>query len=190
MRPPPSAIKITDAAAERFKSLLVKHDQPPAGLRIGVKAKGCSGLSYVIDYADEKGPNDEVVQDKGVTIFIDPRATMFIIGSEVDYVEDKLQSGFVFRIRTKRAAAAAASCSTSDDASIACKKQHPGRRTGVFLLGPENAVVLGQESPTANLPHASARRHVQYRKSRHRPQVSADRGAHSHASGAVASAGR
>ncbi|HEY7690143.1 MAG TPA: iron-sulfur cluster assembly accessory protein [Dongiaceae bacterium] len=97
MRPLPSAIKITDAAAERFKSLLVKRDHPPAGLRISVKAKGCSGLSYVIDYADEKGPNDEVVQDKGVTIFIDPRATMFIIGTEVDYVEDKLQSGFVFK---------------------------------------------------------------------------------------------
>jgi iron-sulfur cluster assembly protein len=97
MRPLPSAIKITDAAAERFKSLLVKRDRPPAGLRISVKAKGCSGLSYVIDYADEKGPNDEVVQDKGVTLFIDPRATMFIIGTEVDYVEDKLQSGFVFK---------------------------------------------------------------------------------------------
>ena len=97
MHPTPSPIKITDAAAERFKSLLVKRDQPPAGLRISVKAKGCSGLSYVIDYADEKGPNDEVVQDKGVTIFIDPRATMFIIGTEVDYVEDKLQSGFVFK---------------------------------------------------------------------------------------------
>ncbi len=97
MRPTPNAIKITDAAAERFKSLLVKRDQAPAGLRISVKAKGCSGLSYVIDYADEKGPNDEVVQDKGVTIFIDPRATMFIIGTEVDYVEDKLQSGFVFK---------------------------------------------------------------------------------------------
>ncbi|HEX6093395.1 MAG TPA: iron-sulfur cluster assembly accessory protein [Dongiaceae bacterium] len=97
MRPTPNAIKITAAAAERFKSLLVKRDQPPAGLRISVKAKGCSGLSYVIDYADEKGPNDEVVQDKGVTIFIDPRATMFIIGTEVDYVEDKLQSGFVFK---------------------------------------------------------------------------------------------
>jgi iron-sulfur cluster assembly protein len=97
MRPTLSPIKITDAAAERFKSLLVKREQPPAGLRISVKAKGCSGLSYVIDYADEKGPNDEVVQDKGVTLFIDPRATMFIIGTEVDYVEDKLQSGFVFK---------------------------------------------------------------------------------------------
>ena len=72
MRPTPNAITITDAAAERVKSLLVKRDQPPAGLRISVKAKGCSGLSYVIDYADEKGPHDEVVQDKGVTIFIDP----------------------------------------------------------------------------------------------------------------------
>jgi iron-sulfur cluster assembly protein len=97
MRPAPSPIKLTDAAAERFKALLGKGDRSAAGLRISVKTKGCSGLSYVIDYVDGKGPNDEVVQDKGVTIFIDPRATMFILGTEVDYVQDKLQSGFVFR---------------------------------------------------------------------------------------------
>ena len=97
MRKPPSAITLTEAAADRVKALLTRHDSAAAGLRIGVKSKGCSGLSYSIEYADAKGPHDEVVEDKGVTIFIDPKATMFILGSEVDYVEDKLQSGFVFR---------------------------------------------------------------------------------------------
>jgi len=97
MRRALSPIKLTDAAAERVKALLSRREAPAAGLRIGVKAKGCSGLSYTIEYADAKGPLDEVVEDKGVTIFIDPKATLFIIGSEVDYVEDKLQSGFVFR---------------------------------------------------------------------------------------------
>ena len=97
MRPTLSPIKITDAAAERFKSLLVKREQPPAGLRISVKAKGCSGLSYTIEYADEKSKFDEVVEDKGVTVLIDPKATLFILGTEMDYVEDKLQSGFVFK---------------------------------------------------------------------------------------------
>jgi iron-sulfur cluster assembly protein len=87
---------LTDAAAERVKELLACRNGA-AGLRIGVKSKGCSGLSYSIEYADAKGPLDEVVEDKGVTIFIDPKATLFILGSEVDYVEDKLQSGFVFR---------------------------------------------------------------------------------------------
>jgi iron-sulfur cluster assembly protein len=97
MRKPLSPIKLTDAAADRVKTLLARRAAPAAGLRIGVRAKGCSGLSYTIEYADAKGPHDEVVEDKGVTIFIDPKATLFIIGSEVDYVEDKLQSGFVFR---------------------------------------------------------------------------------------------
>lgn len=97
MRRPLSPITLTDAAADRVKALLARHTDAAAGLRIGVKSKGCSGLSYSIEYADTKGPHDEVVEDKGVTIFIDPKATMFILGSEVDYVEDKLQSGFVFR---------------------------------------------------------------------------------------------
>lgn len=97
MRKPLSPITITVAAAERVRALLARRDAPAAGLRIGVKTKGCSGLSYTVEYADSKGPHDDVVEDKGVTIFIDPKAAMFILGSEVDYVEDKLQSGFVFR---------------------------------------------------------------------------------------------
>lgn len=97
MRKRLSPITLTDAAAERVKALLARRAGAAAGLRIGVKTKGCSGLSYTVEYAEAKGPHDEVVEDKGVTIFIDPKATMFIIGSQVDYVEDKLQSGFVFR---------------------------------------------------------------------------------------------
>jgi iron-sulfur cluster assembly protein len=94
-RPPP--IHITDAAAEKIKQLLAKRGKPSAGIRIGIRTKGCSGLSYTLEYADAKGPFDEVVDDKGVTILIDPKATLFIIGTEMDYAEDKLESGFVFR---------------------------------------------------------------------------------------------
>ncbi len=94
----PTVITLTEAAANRVKQLVAQREgDRPLGLRVGVKSKGCSGLSYSVEYADAKGQHDEVVVDKGVTVFIDPKATMFILGSEMDYVEDKLQSGFVFR---------------------------------------------------------------------------------------------
>jgi iron-sulfur cluster assembly protein len=91
------AMTVTAAAAERIQALLAKRGKPSVGIRVGVRSRGCSGLTYTLEYADEKGKFDEVVQDKGVTILIDPKATMFIIGTEMDYVEDKLQSGFTFR---------------------------------------------------------------------------------------------
>src|SRR5216683_2051165 len=85
------AMMVTEAAAGRIQALLAKRGKPSVGIRIGVRSRGCSGLTYTLEYADEK------VQDKGVTILIDPKASMFIIGTEMDYVEDKLQSGFTFR---------------------------------------------------------------------------------------------
>ena len=88
---------MTDAAAERVQALLASAASPRSGCAIGVRSRGCSGLSYTLEYADEKGKFDEVVEDKGVTILVDPKAVMFIIGTEMDYVEEKLQSGFVFR---------------------------------------------------------------------------------------------
>jgi iron-sulfur cluster assembly protein len=87
---------LTDAAAERVKQLMAKATKPIVGLRVGVKAQGCSGMSYYVEYAEEKKKFEEVIQDKGVTLLIDPAATMFLIGSEMDYKEDKLQSGFTF----------------------------------------------------------------------------------------------
>ena len=96
------AMMVTEAAAERIQALLAKRGKPSVGIRVGVRARGCSGLTYTLEYADEKGKFDEVVQDKGVTILIDPKATMFIIGTEMDYVDDKLQSGFTFRNPTEK----------------------------------------------------------------------------------------
>ena len=90
-------ITITDAAAAQVQALLDKRGKPSAGIRIGVRSKGCSGLSYTIEYADEINEFDEKMTDKGVTILIDPKATMFILGTEMDYVEEKMQTGFVFR---------------------------------------------------------------------------------------------
>ena len=91
------AMTVTEAAAQRIQALLAKRGKPSLGIRVGVRSRGCSGLTYTLEYADEKGKFDEVVQDKGITILIDPKASMFIIGTEMDFVEDKLQSGFTFR---------------------------------------------------------------------------------------------
>lgn len=91
-------LTLTDAAADRVKRLMAKApaDQPVLGLRIGVKTKGCSGLSYVVEYAKEQRKFEDMVEDKGVRLFIDPTAIMFLIGTTMDYKEDKFQTGFVF----------------------------------------------------------------------------------------------
>ena len=90
-------ITITEAAAGRVKELLAGRGKPSAGIRIGVSTKGCSGMTYTLEFADEKTPFDEVVEEQGVTVLIDPKATMFILGTEMDYVEEDMSSGFVFR---------------------------------------------------------------------------------------------
>jgi iron-sulfur cluster assembly protein len=91
-----AAMSVTDAAAARVNLLLEQRGRPSYGVRVGVRSAGCSGLSYTLEYADEKAEFDEVVEENGVTILIDPKASMFLIGTEMDYVEDKLKSGFVF----------------------------------------------------------------------------------------------
>jgi len=96
-RPKPAAITVTPAAVARVRELLEKRGKPSAGIRIGIRSKGCSGLSYTIEYADEPGVGDESVVLDGVTVLIDPKASLFIFGTEMDFVEEKLQSGFVFR---------------------------------------------------------------------------------------------
>ncbi len=92
--PPP--IRLTEAAAQRVRDICAGSDKPIVGLRIGISTKGCSGLSYTMEYAESVDPLDQVVEDKGAKLLIDGRATLYLIGAEVDYVEDKLQSGFVF----------------------------------------------------------------------------------------------
>jgi iron-sulfur cluster assembly protein len=89
-------ITLTESAAERVRRLMEASDKPVLGLRVGVKTRGCSGLSYFVEYAEDQKRFEDAVEDKGVKIFIDPTAVMFLIGSEMDYVEDKFQTGFVF----------------------------------------------------------------------------------------------
>jgi iron-sulfur cluster assembly protein len=95
-RPRPQAMTVTPAAAERVKALIEGRGKPTVGIRIGVRSKGCSGLSYTLEFADKQEPMDEVVDTSGIKLLIDPKASLFLIGTEMDYAEEKLKSGFVF----------------------------------------------------------------------------------------------
>jgi iron-sulfur cluster assembly protein len=87
---------LTDSAVSQIKNLLKKRGKPSVGIRIGVKSGGCSGLKYFVEYADEKGKYDEVVQDQDITILIDPKALMYLLGTQMDYVSEQFKSGFTF----------------------------------------------------------------------------------------------
>lgn len=92
----PAAISITDKAAEHIQAMLAARGKPSEGIRVGIRTRGCSGLSYTIEYADEVNKYDEVVEEKGVKVLIDPKAIMFLLGTEMDFVEEKFKSGFTF----------------------------------------------------------------------------------------------
>jgi iron-sulfur cluster assembly protein len=96
-RPRPKAVTLTDAAAERVREIMANAEKDYVGLRVGVKNGGCAGQEYTFAYAEEVDPLDEVVEDKGVTILIESKAILFLIGSEIDYETSKLSSKFVFR---------------------------------------------------------------------------------------------
>ncbi|HEY2048770.1 MAG TPA: iron-sulfur cluster assembly accessory protein [Caulobacteraceae bacterium] len=95
-RPRPKVVTLTDAAAERVREIMAKAEKPYAGLRVGVKNGGCAGQEYVLEYAETADPLDEVVEDKGVRILIEPKAVLFLLGSEIDYEVTRLASKFVF----------------------------------------------------------------------------------------------
>ena len=93
---PAPIITMTDSAIERAKRLMADAEAGVAGLRVGISTRGCSGLSYVVEYATEQRQFEEVIERDGLRIFIDPAATMFLIGSEMDYQEGQFQTGFTF----------------------------------------------------------------------------------------------
>ncbi len=92
----PKSISLTDRAAERIKHIMSRAETPKIGVRLGVKNGGCAGMEYTMDYADARDPLDEVVEDKGVMILIEPKAVLFLLGTEMDYEEGVMSSGFIF----------------------------------------------------------------------------------------------
>jgi iron-sulfur cluster assembly protein len=92
-----SPISLTPAAADRVRSIMASQGEGAVGLRIGVKPTGCSGFSYKLDFAKEVGPADEVIDAEGLKVLIDPMAVMYVLGTELDWVEDRLGAQFVFR---------------------------------------------------------------------------------------------
>jgi iron-sulfur cluster assembly protein len=95
-RPRPQVMRLTDAAAQRISELTQRADSEIVGLRVGVKNGGCAGQSYTVEYAHDVRPTDEVVEDKGVKILVDPKAVLFLLGTEMDYKVDKMSAQFIF----------------------------------------------------------------------------------------------
>ena len=93
----PKVVTLSERAAERVREIMDRADKPYAGLRVGVKNGGCAGQEYVLEYAEAANPLDEVVEDKGVTILVEPKAVLFLIGTEIDYEVNRLSAKFVFR---------------------------------------------------------------------------------------------
>jgi len=89
-------LSLTDRAAERIKAIMADADGPIAGLRVGVRNGGCAGMSYTMEYAEAAKPGEDVVEDRGVRVFVDPKAVLFLLGTEMDFTTTKLASQFVF----------------------------------------------------------------------------------------------
>ena len=91
------AITLSNSAANRIKEIMSKDEKCSLGVRVGVKSGGCAGMSYIMEYAKEINPNDEVIEDKGVKVFIDAGAIMYLLGTEMDYKKEEFSSNFIFK---------------------------------------------------------------------------------------------
>ena len=90
-------ISLSDNAAVRIKEIMSKAEKGLVGLRVGVKSGGCAGMSYIMEYTKEVKPNDEIIEDKGVKLFVDPGAIMYLLGTEMDYKKEQFSSSFIFK---------------------------------------------------------------------------------------------
>ena len=118
-------MRITDAAASRVREIIAGKTSPLAGLRVGVKNGGCAGMSYTMEFAQEQAKFDEVIEDKGVKILIDPKAILFLLGTEMDFETTKLSSGFVFRNPNQTSACGCGESVAITPADAAALHAHP-----------------------------------------------------------------
>ncbi len=114
----PKAVRLSDAAAARISEIMANAEGKYAGVRVGVTNGGCAGMSYTMDYAEDTKPFEEVVEDKGVKVFIDPKALMFLLGTEVDFVRERMGARFVFKNPNQTAA-----CGCGESVSITPVKE-------------------------------------------------------------------
>ena len=90
-------ITLSDSAANRIKQIMSLDTNKSLGVRVGVKSGGCAGMSYIMEYAKEVNPNDEIIEDKGVKVFVDPSAIIYLLGTEMDYKKEEFSSNFIFK---------------------------------------------------------------------------------------------
>src|SRR3569832_2892144 len=119
VRPRPQVMKLTEAAAQRITELTKRADSEIVGLRVGIKNGGCAGQSYTVEYAHDVRPTDEVVEDKGVKILVDPKAVLFLLGTEMDYKADLLLVLFIFNNPNQTGA-----CGCGESVQLTAAKEH------------------------------------------------------------------
>ncbi|HEY0567303.1 MAG TPA: iron-sulfur cluster assembly accessory protein [Xanthobacteraceae bacterium] len=125
-RPRPQVMRLTEAAAVRIKDIMAKADRPIAAVRVGVKNGGCAGMAYTMDYAEQIGPLDEVVEDRGVRLLIDPKAVLFLLGTEMDYRVEKMSAQFVFNNPNQTSACGCGESVQLSPAAEAIEAANPG----------------------------------------------------------------
>lgn len=121
--PRPAVMKVTEAAAEQIRGIIARADKPVAGVRVGLEKGGCAGMSYQMDIAEEVGKGDEVIETAGGKVLIDPKAVLYLLGSEMDFVVDKMSAKFVFRNPNE-----VSSCGCGESVSLAPAKQNPAEQ--------------------------------------------------------------
>ena len=125
VRPKMNVISLTEAAAARLQESVSNAEKPPFGLRVGVRNGGCAGMSYTMEMADAPNPGDEIVEDKGVRVLVDPKAVLFLLGTQMDFQTSKLSSGFVFNNPNQTSA-----CGCGESVAITPASLSEGERTG------------------------------------------------------------